>query len=582
MFIIVLVLGGLFYFRSGENPPDSDQIEQTQTNSNSVIEGGGEETPPARSEKEDGIADAQKDLSAKTLYTSLKKEPEILHPIRSTDLYAFILQNYVYDSLLNIDLQTGQFEPHLAKSWKVSPDGLTFTFHLRPGVKWQDGRPLTAHDVVFSFKAYQDPTYGGIAFISYFDHFKSFEAVDDLTVVVKAKHSYFKSLFILGFKARVLPKHIYQDKDNKKLNNSMMGSGPYSLLRYDRGKQVVFEQNPNWWGREVKGHFHRIKKLGFRFVVNPEDMFKRMASGSLDYILPDIISPDEYFTFDTKTSPWGEGIFKEQVQNKEPLTYHYVGWNLRNPLFQDVKVRTALAHLMNRELINQKILYNTRDLASSAIYPASDYAPDIKPIAFDPAQASRLLKEVGWEDTDQNGVLDKMIDGAKREFRFTLIFSKDIKVERIFTIYQHALRKAGIVMSIQVMEWSTFLSKIANREFEALYIGWYFGLEGLDPDPKELWHSESSLSGGSNYMGYSNPEVDRLIEEGRKEMNRAKRVEIFKQVYKQIAEDHPILLLFYSKYRLYSKNSKIEVEKAFFDYGLGYEFWQLKGGGVSF
>ena len=377
------------------------------------------------------------------VYTSIKKEPELLNPIRSTDLYAWLLNSYVYDSLLRINLQTAELEPHLAKSWHVSADGLTFTFKLRENIKWHDGTPLTAKDVVFSFNAYKDPAFGGMSFLAYFDRFESFKAIDDTTVVVKAKKAYFKSLYILGVKGWILPEHIYKDKDNKKLSHTMMGSGPYILERYDKGKQILLKQNPSWWGRKVKSHYHRMKRLGFRFIVHPEDVFRRMRSGDIHYILPDVVEPDEYYTYDTESAPWGETIFRRKIINKEPNTYRYVGWNLKNPLFQDVRVRKALSHLMNRELINKKIMHDTKVLASAPIYPASPYSPGLVPIPFDPKLANQLLKEAGWEDTDRNGVLDKVIDGRLRELKFTIIFSQDIVSERIFTIYQQDLKKNG-------------------------------------------------------------------------------------------------------------------------------------------
>ena len=514
-------------------------------------------------------------------FTNLKVEPELLHPIKSTDLYASIIQGYTFDSLGRRNLVTSEFEPYLAESWEKGSDGLTFIFKLREGVKWHDGAPLTAKDVVFSFSAYRDPAYGGMNQIPYFEKFQSFEALDDKTVKVQAKEPYFKNFSVLAG-SPILPEHIYKDKDNKNLNKTLLGSGPYMLEKYDQGKQIILKQNPVWWGRNIMKDQYRIKKIGFRFVGVSEDVLMRLATGSLDFISPYTMNAEEYFTNDTESPPWGETIFRKRKENKEPSGFRYIGWNLKNPLFQDVRVRKALALLMNREMINSKILHKTKVLASGPIYSWSDYAPEnYDPVPFDPKMAGQLLQEAGWRDTDRNGVLDKVMDGRKKEFRFSVLFKKDETMERMFTFYQQDLKKAGIVLDIQVLEWATLLKTVKDRKFEAACLGWHFNISSIDPDPKQIWHTESSLSMGSNFISYSNPEVDRLIDQGRVENNRQKRIAIFQRVYQLITEDHPYLFLYNEKFQYYAVSNKVEMEKDFYPYGLGSEFWQFHGTDVT-
>ena len=223
--------------------------------------------------------------------------------------------------------------------------------------------------------------------------------------------------------------------------------------------------------------------------------------------------------------------------------------------------------------MNKKFQYGKAKLATGPWYSWSDYAdPLIKPIPFDPKQAGELLNSAGWQDTDKNGVLDKIIQGQKKEFKFTLIFpSKDF--EKYLTIYQQDLKKSGINMSLRFMDWSAFIKLLREKKFEAVTLGWSGG--SVELDPKQIWHSESAREGGSNFIQYSNPEVDHLIDEGRVEMNRDKRIKIFQKVYRLVAEDYPYLFLFNSPVQFYTHSKKVKMEKDTYLYELGTRYWWL-------
>ena len=500
------------------------------------------------------------------LFKNLPKEPENLHPIRSTDLYSSIVQSYVMESLLKRNLENYQWEPHLAEKWEETPRHITFT--LRSTLYWHDGKPLTAGDVVFSFNAYKDPSFGGVKWLSYLENIESAEPVNETTIRFKIKKKYFGNLNVLA-SLQILPEHIYKDKE-KKLSRKLIGSGPYVLAKYERGKKIQLTQNKNWWGQKVKPLTHRIPNIIFRFIQEENDQLIRMTAGDLDYLG---LSP-EAFIVKTNKKPWGQSLTKKEIKNKAPAGYGFIAWNLKKPLFQSQKVRKALAHLVNRKMMNQKFRYGKAKLATGPWYSWSDYAdPSVPPIPFDPQKARALLKADGWEDTDQNGVLDKVLNGQKTELKFTLIFAnKDF--EKYLTLYQEDLKKNGIALSLRFMDWSAFLKLLNEQKFSAVSLGW--GAGGVDVDPKQIWHSESAIEGGSNFISYKNPKVDRLIDRGRGELNREKRVKIFQQVYRIIAEEAPYVFLFNSPMHFYAVSQKVKMEKDTYSYGLGEEFWQLR------
>ena len=368
----------------------------------------------------------------------------------------------------------------------------------------------------------------------------------------------------------IIPKHIYQDPKTK-LSKTVIGSGPYKIASYIRGKMIVLEQNPLWAGRarpRNRGQWN-FKNIAFRFLKEEADSLLRIQKGDLDYTK---IRP-ESFEQKTNKPPWGISIDKFKIKNKEPKGYNYIGLNLQNLFFQDRKVRQALAHLMNRKLMNEKFLFNYGHLAAGPWYSWSDFAdPSIKPFAFDPKKAGVLLKSAGWKDNDQNGVLEKTINGEKTDFAFTLIFStKD--TEKYLTLYQEDLKQAGIKMSLKNLDWASFLRLLEDKNFEAVTLGWTGG--AIDLDPRQIWHSKSARKGGSNYISYSNPQADKLIEKGSRQLNRKERIKTFRELYRLIAKDAPYIFMFNRPYEFYGLNKRIKTPKPSFNYTIGQHYWSF-------
>jgi peptide/nickel transport system substrate-binding protein len=231
--------------------------------------------------------------------------------------------------------------------------------------------------------------------------------------------------------------------------------------------------------------------------------------------------------------------FPLKIYSQPSLGYTYIGYNLKNPIFQDKRVRQAFTHAINREEIVQYVLYGLGTVATGPFPNHLWYCnPDVKPFPYDPQRARQILSEVGWKDTNGDGILDR--DG--KPFKFTLITNSGNDTRRdVGVLVQRQLREIGIDVTFELYEWSVFLKNFVNaKHFDACVLGWSLS---VDPDAYEIWHS-SQIERGFNFISYQNPEVDRLWEEGRKEYDVEKRKQIYWRIHELIADDQPYTFLY--------------------------------------
>ncbi len=502
--------------------------------------------------------------------------PTTLNALSSTDYYATIVQSKVMDSLLDRNPETREFEPSLAKEWKISKDGMSFEFTLRDGVKWHDGKPLTAEDVKFSFDAIMDPSnkYKTADKKSYFENIKSAEIIAPNKVKFTVAKPYFDNFNVVATGLTIVPMHLYKNpskEQEKVLNKTLIGTGPYMLSEFDRAKGIVLKANPSWWGKsvpELKGKYN-FATINYRFITEVAVSIQRMENGDLDYL---DFGAEEYMK-KTSGPKWGKELIKVKTQNKQPRGYGFVALNLTNPILSSKKTRIALAHLFNRREMIKKFLYDLSLPATGPLYQQSEYAdPSVKPFEYDPKLALKLLKEDGWATAAGENTLSKAINGKKTPLSFTLInANKDF--EKYLTLFKEDAKKAGVNIEIKFVEWNAFLKLIDERKFEAATLSWSGG--DLDWDPKQIWHSSSIANGGSNFISYKNPTVDKLIDEARVVMDKQERVKRLREVYKLIADDVPYLFMFNSKYHFYGVSKQIGREKDSYQYDIGSNYWWM-------
>ena len=516
-----------------------------------------------------GAGDSAK---ANIYFRNLGAEPSTLNPITSSDLYASNVQAYVIETLLNRNDDTYEWEPSLATSWEISKDKKQFTFKLRPGVKWHDGKPLTVEDVKFSFDVIFDPNYDTAHLRPYYESIEKAEVVDPQTIRFTAKNMYWGN-FDQVATLNVIPKHIYEGKKAEgALNKTLIGTGPYILDKYDQGNRIVLKKNTDWWGNtapEYKGQYN-FPQIVLRFVKEENVALEMLKKGDLDY---EDFRPEVYVN-KAEGPEWGKSVAKVKTQNSAPKSYGFIGWNMKNDLFKDRDVRVALAHLFNRKLVIEKFLYDMAVPASGPIHVTSPYANTaVKPIEYDPKKGLELLKKVGWDDKDKNGVLEKTINGKKTEFRFTLM-TANADTMKYYTVFKEDAKQVGVDIEIKLLEWNSFVKLLDEQKFDAVTLAWGGG--AVDPEPKQIWHSSSAVAGGSNFISYKNPKVDQLIDEMRGIFDREERIKKFQQIFALIAEDAPYLFLFNQMYALYGHSTRLDRPKDTFKYTIGTNHWSIK------
>lgn len=504
---------------------------------------------------------------------NLDAEPESLHPIMKGDLYTRFYNRYVQDVLCENDFNTWKFEPRLAESYSISPNGLEFTFKIRKDAVFHNGDPVTAEDVKFSLDAIREPKHEALDIVPYYETFTKVEVIDQHTVKFIAKEKYFQNLNSLcGL--YIIPKSVYGDPNKSvKLLKSSVGAGPYKFERYDKTQQIIIKRNDKWYGWNVpywKGYFN-FDQINFKITKDDVVVNERLKKGELDYV--EFRTTDGFLKVTGK--PFKQHYKSEKfqtlaVKNDMPKAYGYIGFNFLDPILKDKNVRVAFSHLVNREEMNKKFYENLNNLATSPVPVGSAQAPDRKPREFNPGKAKDLLSAAGWTDSDKNGVLDKVIDGKKTELKLTFIYaSKD--QEKQWTMVKEDCKKAGVDIELKYLEWNSFIKTVDERKTQLWVMGWGGG--DVEGDPKQIFHSASAAKGGSNYGSYSNPEVDKLIDQARGELDAKKRGALFKKVYDMIAEDAPYVFMFNRKYEYYAISNKVKSPGDTFKYDFGYRTW---------
>lgn len=499
-------------------------------------------------------------------------EPTTLSPLSASDGYTSSVHSYILEGLLDRDIDTYEWKPALATEWKISDDKKVFEFKLRDGVKWHDGKPLTIEDVKFSYDIMFSDDWKAVQIRPYYESIKSVEIVDKNWIRFTVKDEYFQNFEVCATMT-ILPKHFYSNPENKKeFGKQVIGTGPYMLSKYDKGQSIILAQNPDWWGRNVESEkeTNTIKKIKLRMVQEENVQLELLKKGDIDF---QAFRP-ESFVKSTVGKVWEDKIVKVKTENKTPKGYNYIAFNFKNPILKDKEVRKALSLLFNRPLMEDKFEYGLSEMATGPIYVQSDYANhDVKPVPFDPNEALKVLSAAGWKDTDKDGTLDKMINGKKTPLSFTILDPSQT-MAKYLTIFKEDASKVGVEVNIKNVEWNSFVKLLDEKNFEAVRLAWVGG--SIDIDLKQVWHSVSSKGAGSNFISYSNPEVDKLIDESRKLYEKEQRIPLLQKAHALIAADYPYIFWFNNKYTLYGHTKKIWKPKDTFKYGVGQQYWKVQ------
>ena len=478
----------------------------------------------------------------------------------------------VYATLMELDDKTLEYQPLIAESWSISPDQKEITVKISPAAQWSDGTPITAEDVKFTYDVIMNPENLTSVFRMYLGRLNPPEIIDEHTVRFTAKTAHYKNLEVVaGF--NILPKHLMEGKDfNKEFNMSLPGSsGPYDLAEVKEGRYYVLTRKENYWADQLphrKGTYN-FKRIRFR-VMNPVVAFEAFKKGEFD-IYTEITA--KRWVEDTNSEHFAKNwLVKQKIYNYTARGFQGLALNIRQPLFQDLRVRRAIAHLLNRELILEKIMFGEYKPLTSYwpyLYEKDEQSNPL--MEFDPERAKSLLREAGYDRLDQTGYL---VNEAGRRLEFTVAYVSE-ETEKFLTVFVEDCKNAGVKVNLERYSWATLIKKMDQYDFDAVMIGWS---GTLFPDPEQLWHSRHiNEPGGSNLPAYQNPEVDRLIDSLPAIYDPMKRAEIIKKIDRIIYQDVPYLLFWEADYsRIFYKNIFGRPETVFSKYGSGIiKYWWI-------
>jgi peptide/nickel transport system substrate-binding protein len=442
-----------------------------------------------------------------------------------------ITAHNLFESLVRIDPRTYETIGELASTWQVSPDRRTYTFYLRQGVVWHDGAPFGGEDVKFTFDRLLDERVRATSARASLEPFiESYRLVrpDRFEIVCKRVSPFF--LVAIGDLA-ILPAHLMRqgDLNTHPLLRRPVGTGPYRFVSWESGRQITLRRHERYWSAAPK-----IGEVIYRFVTSPDMALKLARRGELDFV-PQV-----------RAAQWVHEVQKDPVLRHEfVITRHfppgtsYVMLNHRRQVFADVRVRRALAMLLDVQTIATKVMHNlARPVGALYWFKDPDYDQGITPIAFNPAAARKLLAEAGWGDSDGNGVLDK--GGQPLRFVFYLIAGSETH-KLWLTMYQQELRKAGIVMEVSPIDWSAYLDRIRRHDFDAGALS----MQQVGPftDLYAQFHS-SQIEDGQNYGAYRSARVDRLLDQVRTELDPGRRRALSLELQHTLYSDMAVIPLF--------------------------------------
>jgi peptide/nickel transport system substrate-binding protein len=459
--------------------------------------------------------------------------------------------DYEFHELASVNLFTHDWnlekfaDKNYVVSWHMSRDGTVDKVVMRDDMTWSDGRPVTAHDVEFTFQVIMTSSVPIPALRTDVQQVRHVKAYDDDTVVFFHKEPLATN--VMGMTFPVLPKHIYEKSlaedptiarspYHTRLERTPVVGGAYELTKRVPGQEFVLERRESYYihnGRAVrpKPYFAEIR---FKIIEDLNTALLALKSGSLHemLILPDQwisqTNDDDFYRLNTKASAVG-------------WTDYYIVWNQRTPYFSDRRVRWALSYAIDYEEMLNTVFYGIFDPSRGLFHPTSPMFPEDGPLPLkqDLDKAEDLLDDAGWTDTDGDGIRDKVINGRRIPFRFTLMCHQVAMLVRLNTLVKESLDKIGIDCIVKPTEFTVAVQATRDKKFQAYQGVWQ---TGSDPSDK----ANLFMTGeGRNYGSHSDPRVDRLFEQARRELDDDSRNRVYGEIHKVLWADQPYTWLIY-------------------------------------
>jgi ABC-type transport system substrate-binding protein len=509
-------------------------------------------------------------------------DPKGFNPLLENSAYNIeLIENYVAYPVASQNGWTNPSEWYgeLAYRVEVTDDYKEFTIYLRPGVKWpapigvnlddpthawlKGEHPVTAEDLVFGLDMILNPQVESGPHRNFYANLESVKALDATTLVLRWKKKEFNNV-AQSLVITPLPKFLYTRDERGVLfpkeslgasfnqhwynNKGYLGPGPYTMVRYDPGQKIVLTRNERFPGEKPA-----IKQIVYPIYSDPTQTMLKLKAHELN-------------VGDLMPGPYREEIYDYQQSGKHPKdspffdgrincdvapssAFRYIGWNADSPYFSDKRVRRAMTLAFDRKRLLDSVWVGLGTLVSGPFAPDAPYNdPSVQVLPFDLAAAKKLLAEAGWTDTDGDGLVDKALHPGepRKPFSFTFIVPLGPKESMtLANVMRDDYLKIGVKMNLETAEWSLFLKRLDEKNFDAYPLAW---TTGWDEDLYQIWHSsQADVAKGSNRVGFRNKEADRIIETLRETFEPEKRVELLRAFHRLVADEQPYSFFSFKK-----------------------------------
>lgn len=423
----------------------------------------------------------------------------------------------------------------MALAWHyefVGPDSSALRYRMRSGLKWSDGQPITAHDVVWTYETVRDPRVASPR-QDYVEHMDSVVAENDSTVTFHFDRRYPEMLFYSGLP--IAPRHAYEGADLSDIRNhprlrdpgngNLVVSGAFTVGQWQPGQRVTLVPNPNF---SVRPHLDQIV---IRIIPETTTRLQELMTGNVDFTRP--IPPDQVPMLEQRAP-------NVRFLTEDKRNYDFISYNPNAfAAFADRDVRTALGLAVDVNAIVQSLRLGDFAVPAGGPYPpifTDLYDPQtMAPLAFDTARAKQILEQKGWRDTDGDGIREK--DG--QPFRFDLLTnSGNQRRSDVAQIVQQMWRRVGVQADLRQQETNTMYDRLREKDYTAVLGG--FGV-GLSPDLSQMWNRDSPF----NFASYDDPETFALFDRAKRETNEAQANVLWKQAAAELIEDRPFTWLYF-------------------------------------
>ncbi|MBI4606889.1 MAG: peptide ABC transporter substrate-binding protein [Planctomycetes bacterium] len=481
-------------------------------------------------------------------------EPSTLNPLFASSRYEFWLSELLFAQPVSTDRRFEHYgDLNVVETWETSADRLMDRIVFRDDLTWSDGTPFTAHDVEFTFKVLTDKRVQIPAIRSLAEGLRAVKAYDKKTVVYFQKEALATNHLHMAWP--FIPSHVYEtswaedstlqkSEHHVKLNNAPVTLGPYKLVSWRKAQEIVLARDEEWFlgkdGRAIrrKPFFREVR---FKVFAGTAPLVLAFLGGDVDEAQLDSVQ----WTKDTAA----KGFYATHTKVRgDEWAFAFIGWNARsvppNPFFGDKRVRLAMTYALDHDFLRNELFFGLYQPAAGVFHPdAWMAAKGLEPFRQDLDKAEELLDEAGWKDSDSDGGRDKLVDGKLVPFDFTLICPSVGTGPKVAEQLKSDLEKIGVKCHVQLIEWVKFQTDVHEHKAQAFIQAWG---TGTDPDTmRNIWMTREYET-GRNHVGYSNPRVDALFEQARREHDLAKRAALYGEIDRRIYEDHPLTMLVYT------------------------------------